>query len=404
MLDAKIDDVRSVVVNGALVALRGRSSLSSSWYDVIMPGPAMGFVFRFLRMGMFARTTYRLRPTVFRCAWVAIVASGILAAPGAASASSTDIVVMRNGDRLVGEVKDLRQGTLEFKTDTMGTVSIKWDWVEQLTAPRYFEVENSDGLKFYGTIQPGAAGKLGVLLDGHLTELELKSVVKLRPLSQSFWTRLDGSISIGANYTLASGIGQGSLNANVASRREKFEWSTKLSTTITIQEDQPRSSRTTSSFGYSRFLKNRWFVPIIGQVDRNPDLGYNLRASAGSGIGRTLVQTNRSALAVLTMIRVDQEVPVSGETTSNTEAVFGSSYSYFTHDTPKTNVALSCYVSPSLTVAHRYRVDTDVSLSREIVKNFTAGMTFYDAYDSRPPSEGSLKNDFGFTLNVGWTF
>jgi hypothetical protein len=49
-------------------------------------------------------------------------------------------------------------------------------------------------------------------------------------------------------------------------------------------------------------------------------------------------------------------------------------------------------------------VDTDVSLSREIVKNFTAGMTFYDAYDSRPPSEGSLKNDFGFTLNVGWTF
>jgi hypothetical protein len=355
-------------------------------------------------MGMFARTTYRLRRTVFRCAWVAIVASCILAWPRGASASGVDVVVMRNGDRLVGEVKSLRQGTLEFKTDTMGTVSIKWDWVSEVTAPGWFEVETSAGTKFYGSLQPGRAGQLAVVADGRVTELDLLSVVQIRPLSQNFWERLDGSISVGANYTLASGIGQGSLNANVASRREKFEWSTKLSTTITIQEDQPRSSRTTSSFGYSRFLKNRWFVPIVGQIDRNTDLGYTLRASAGSGIGRSLVQTNRSALAVSAMIRVDQEVPVSGETTSNTEAVFGSSYSYFTHDTPKTNVALSCYVSPSLTVAHRYRVDTDVSLSREIVKNFTAGMTFYDAYDSRPPTEGSLKNDFGFTLNVGWTF
>ena len=355
-------------------------------------------------MGMSARTTYRLRPTVFRCAWVAIVASCILAWPGAARASGTDTVVMRNGDRLVGEVKGLRQGTLEFKTDTMGTVSIKWDWVQQLTAPRFFEVENSAGSKFYGTIQPGAAGKLGVLVDGALTELELVSVVKIRPLSQSFWDRLDGSISVGANYTRSSGIGQGSLNADVASRRERFGWSTKLSTTITIQEEQPRSSRTTYSFTYSRYLPSRWFIPIVGQLDRNTDLGFDLRSSAGGGIGRNLIQTNRSALAAVASFRVNREVPVSGETTSNVEAGIGSSYSYFTYDSPKTNVTLSCVLSPSLTVAHRYRVDMDVSLSREIVKDFTAGVTLYDAYDSRPPTEGSLKNDFGFTLNVGWSF
>jgi putative salt-induced outer membrane protein YdiY len=311
---------------------------------------------------------------------------------------------MANGDRLVGEVKGLRQGTLQFKTDTMGTVSIKWDRVSALTAPGRFEVETTAGTKFYGTIRSGVSGRLGVEVDGQITELDLASVVKIRPLSQSFWERLDGAISVGANYTKASGIGQGSLNANVTSRRERFEWATKLSTTITIQEQRPRSSRTAYSFTFSRFLQNRWFLPIVGQLDRNTDLGFNLRSSVAGGIGRNLIQSNRSALAAAVSFRVNQEVPVSGETTSNTEAVFGSSYSYFTYDTPKTNLVLSWVLSPSLTVAHRFRMDTDVSLSREIVKDFTAGVTFYDSYDSRPPTQGSLRNDLGFTLTVGWSF
>jgi len=47
MPDANIDDARSVVVNGSLLTLRDRSSLSSPWYDVIMQRLAMGFVFKF---------------------------------------------------------------------------------------------------------------------------------------------------------------------------------------------------------------------------------------------------------------------------------------------------------------------------------------------------------------------
>jgi len=329
----------------------------------------------------------------------------LLAWPVAASArATTDTVVMRNGDRLVGEVEGLRQGTLQFKTDTMGTVFIKWDRVERLTAPRYFEVETSAGLKFYGTIQPGTTGQLGVLADGRVTDLDMASVIKIRPLSQSFWDRLEGEIAIGANYTKASGIGQGSLNANVASRREKFELSSKLSTTITIQTDQPQSSRTAFSFTYSRFLPRRWYIPVIGQLDRNEDLGYRLRSSAGSGIGRYLIQTNRSTAGAAVGVRVNQEIPVTGERISTVEAVLGANYSYFTYDTPKTRLTLACVVYPSLSVSDRIRVDTDISLSREIVKDFTAGVTLYDSFDSRPPTEGSRKNDFGVTLNVGWSF
>lgn len=37
----------------------------------------------------------------------------------------TDIVILKNGDRVTGEIKNLEAGLLELKTDTMGTVYIQ---------------------------------------------------------------------------------------------------------------------------------------------------------------------------------------------------------------------------------------------------------------------------------------
>ena len=96
--------------------------------------------------------------------------------------------------------------------------------------------------------------------------------------------------------------------------------------------------------------------------------------------------------------------PVDGDTTDNVEAFFGASYEFFTYDTPKTNISTSFIVYPSLSVSGRYRTELDVNLKREIVKDFTIGLTVYDSFDSKPPAGGTSKNDVGFSLSVGWTF
>ena len=38
----------------------------------------------------------------------------------------TDIVSLKNGDRVTGEIEELQRGKLTVKTDSMGTVSIEW--------------------------------------------------------------------------------------------------------------------------------------------------------------------------------------------------------------------------------------------------------------------------------------
>ena len=55
-----------------------------------------------------------------------------LAAVGTASAQKTDVVELRNGDRITCEIQKLARGKLTVKTDGIGTISIEWDDVERV--------------------------------------------------------------------------------------------------------------------------------------------------------------------------------------------------------------------------------------------------------------------------------
>jgi len=286
----------------------------------------------------------------------------------------------------------------------MGTVYIEWDKVAAVTSPSLFNVELTDGTRRVGSLGPGQAGFIRIALGDLAIEYDIMRVVQIRRLREHFLSRLDGNITLGASYTQSSGVGQGSVSVDVRTRRERFEANTSFDTTVTVQADQPDSSRTALSLGYSRYLKNRWFVPATGKFERNTDLGLNLRSSVGTGIGRYLVQTNRALMGAAAGVVVTQEIPVSGDTTTDIEASLGLSISYFTYDTPKTSFTLNVAAFPSLNVGGRVRVELDTSLNREIVSDFTVGFTVYNSYDSKPPTEGAKKNDIGVTLNVGWVF
>lgn len=343
-------------------------------------------------------------PRFVRMARVALVVACLSAAGSPAMASDTDVVVLRNGDRLHGEIKGLRFGRLELSTTSMSTIYVEWDKVVGLTSPNFFEVETADGIRYYGSFDAGDAGTLLVAVEGRQTPVPLPVVVKIRPLKASFWDRIDGGISLGASYTKSSEVGQGSLSVDVGTRRPGFEFSLSFDTTVTVQPDQPDKSRTVGAASYNKLLRNRWYVPGSLRFERNTDLGLDLRSSIGGGIGRYVVQSNRSLLGAGAGLLLNEENPVEGDSTQNIEAFLGASYEFFTYDTPKTSVKTAFLLYPSLNVGGRYRTEFDLSLSREIVTDFTVGATAYDSYDSKPPAGSTSGHDFGISLNIGWTF
>ena len=339
-----------------------------------------------------------------RLARASVLAAGVLAAAGPALAADTDIVVLKNGDRFHGEIKGMEYGRLQLLTTTMSTVYVEWDKVAGLVSPNFFELELMDGTRYYGSLEPADAGTLAVALEGQTNALDVWQVVRIRRIKSSFWDRIDGSISLGANYTRSSEIGQGSLSASLRTRRPAFEVSTDFSTTITAQPDQPDQSRTAFGVSYLRLMRNRWFVPAVGKLERNTDLGLDLRSSVGGGMGRYVLQTNRSVLSAAGGLLLNRENPVEGDTTTNVEAFVATTYEFFTYDTPKTSIDTTFALFPSLNVSGRYRTDFSLTLSREIVKNFTVGVTAYDSYDNKPPGGSSSTHDLGISLTIGWTF
>ena len=57
----------------------------------------------------------------------------------------SDIVTLRNGDRLTGEILSVEHGQLALKTDALGTVYIEWPQVTGLSSRFPFMVEHLGG-------------------------------------------------------------------------------------------------------------------------------------------------------------------------------------------------------------------------------------------------------------------
>ena len=335
---------------------------------------------------------------------VPLVAGAILAAVPAA-AQKTDIVVLLRGDRLTVEIDHLDRGRLIVKTDDMGTVSIEWDKVREVTALALFEVDDEAGNRYLGAIGPGPEGQMTVnTMIGDIV-VPMLSVVRIQRIGRGFWQRVDGSVDIGASYTSSSDLLKVDASASATYRQPRWEVTLAGQSSITRQPEAPETRRNEGSLQYLRALRwRRWFTFAQGEVSQNVELGYNLRTSITGGPGRFLLQRRRDRLITGGGISVNREWPVDGDQRTNVEAFGGIVYDFVTYDSPKTDISAGLNVLPSLSDPGRVRANIDASISRELIKDLFLKLSFYERYDRRPPTADAEHHDYGTTLSVGWSF
>ncbi len=59
---------------------------------------------------------------------------------------------------------------------------------------------------------------------------------------------------------------------------------------------------------------------------------------------------------------------------------------------------------PSLSNWGRQRIQLDSGVKRELWKDVFFAVNLFDTFDSRPPTAGADRNDFGITMSFGWTY
>ena len=328
----------------------------------------------------------------------------LAAAVPALARPKTDIIVLKSGDRFTGEIKGLDVGKLSLSTDSAGTISIEWIDVAEVTSVYLYEVETRTGRLLLASLKSAGPGRMEMIGQLLPTVLNVSEIVRLTPIGQSFWQRIDGSLDLGFSYTQASGVAQLSSSFQVILRRPSAESSANFSAFFTRQPDQPDSDRSTIQLGHAWIRPGGWRIFVFTQADRNPELGYDLRAAGAGGAGRDFVKTNHQRFSTGGGLSVNREFPVDADDVTNVEALFYAKYALFSYNYPKTNVDVMSTLLPSLSDTGRVRIEVTAQLRRELWRDFTAAFSVYDSYDNRPPTEGAKKNDVALSLSLGWIF
>ncbi|MGD8699345.1 MAG: DUF481 domain-containing protein [Gemmatimonadales bacterium] len=324
--------------------------------------------------------------------------------PAPLAAQKTDVVILVNGDHVTGEIKQLSLGRLEYSTDDMGTLSIQWEKIVQITSQQYHQVETQAGLRYFGRLMPADSGYVVVGDDVVRDSLVIARIVRIDPIKVSLWDRFKGHIDFGFNYEQSNKNVTLSLGGEVNYRTRR--WLNQLTFSAYFQKQEEAASTRRSSLGLlgQRFLKNRWSGFGSLSLEQNQAQSLDLRVLAGAGAGLFFKQTNHTLLNALGGPTVKNERYAGEEgSVNNVEVLLGLQYKHFRLDSPKLDLSSSLISYTGITEWGRIRIDFKFYISYEILKDFTVGIDVFDKFDSRPPAN-ARKNDFGTELKFGWKF
>ena len=331
-----------------------------------------------------------------------------IAFPASVKAQKTDTLILNNGDRIVGEIKGVYRGKLDYSTNDAGRLSIEWIKVFRLTSPRYYEIHDRWGTKHFGPLVRAAENGT-IAIDGvHPDTLRIVDVVEIVELGAHFSQRVNGMFDLGYTHTKANNANTFSTRAEIEYRGPKIGSDVALDGYYQKQDNAEQISRQSASLNGSYFLPNRYSADGVFTAERNDELDLDLRVIGGGGVGRTLVESNRNsveAAAGLVLTREQFSVDSADVVNNNNlEATFGIKAETFRFDQPKLRVVSSLVLFPSLTTPGRVRGGFSFEFSRESTRDVKFGIRFVDTFDSRPPAEGAEKNDFNFTFTIGWSY
>ena len=166
-------------------------------------------------------------------------------------------------------------------------------------------------------------------------ELDKNRVVEIAPIKATFWARVDGSLNLGFQFTQSSGVATLNVSGNATYRARKFLSDMSFNSTITTQPERDDTTRADLTYTQVYMLKKRNIAGGVGALQRNDELGINLRLLLQGIYGRYVVHTNSTRLFGATGLAVNREWNIDRPDTTNLEAVFAGSYRFFRYSSPK---------------------------------------------------------------------
>jgi len=343
----------------------------------------------------------------------AILCAHLLFALPLFARESTDVIVMRNGDRLTGEIKALDGGVLYVGLPyVIQTLSVDWSKVAHLESKQQSLVRTEDGSVYNGTLNSSEAAA-DRPIEVHVTETLEKEVkivstqiVDVTQTSEKFLQRFTGGLSFGSIYSKGNETVQYNISGLAAYPRPRWGAQVGLSSNLSAATGTNTSTRNQLTFSAFHLLRRKnYFYGGFDNFLQSAEQGISNQNAIAGGIGRYLKNTNRAVISVLGGVawqKTNYSPTVSPIATQKiTTAMIDGDVKLFRFN--KTNLDLNAIVLPALSDPGRVFVSTNASYYIKITGNLSWNVTFYGNWDNRPPSNLS-GSDYGTTSGISWTF
>jgi hypothetical protein len=323
-----------------------------------------------------------------------------------AVAFSSDTLYFYNGNLLIGELKKIELGKIQFDADGVGVVNIKYDKIRTLKADKHsYRIETADQRLFYGTIDTSFQwGYVTIYQGGEPYSVQLAAISTLSTFEKRISAMLKGKLGVGYSYARASRIGRFNLNAETRLASRSTELLFSGNSMITRDSVETYREREQMQLSGLYWLKNRWYAGCNITYQRNRELGLKSRWQQGVGIGYKFLQRKQLNAKSITGIVFNSEQNYADVRNTFFELAFQTKFNFFSFSEPNINLGTTQTFYASLSQRGRYRLDGDLSLDWELFKDFTLNLSFYHNYDSRSPGTDQARLDYGFVMGISYNF
>lgn len=328
--------------------------------------------------------------------------------------AATDILLMKNGDRITCEVKSLEAGVLKVNLDYVdGTISIDWLKVARLESSYLFLVQLQNGSIYSGKvvnaetladapvrleIQP-EAGRESLVVDK-------AAVVRITQTSESFLQRFSGKITMGATYSKGNSATQYNIGSELDYQQTRWGGRLNYNSNLSANTGAKTATRNQLDLDAYRLLhSSNYFLGGLAGFLQSSVQGIQSQTSLGIGLGRYLKNTNRVRFWVLGGMGWQGTHYVSSTTSQPTQnigvALISSSLDVFAFK--KTRLSVNTSVAPSVTETGRLFFKTNASYYLKLFGKIDWNLSFYGNWDTRPPAQ-FVGSDYGTSTGLSWTF
>lgn len=340
------------------------------------------------------------------------------------SVNAQDVIRLKNGNQINGELKSMERAVLTMKTDYSDSdFKVEWEKLVYIKTKSIYIIylskekmasliakDDSLGDRINSTLtsDPNNSKKIILNTINGKRSVYLDQVVFLKSFNETFISRLSASVDVGLNATKANNLKQLNISSSLGYVADKWGSDGSFNLVDSKQDSIARVHRLDAHIGFNWYLPKNFYLSLSSDWLENDELNLDLRTTIKTGLGFFILRTNHLYWKVEGGFAYNNELyfedsTVDTDTDSkprrSDEAYFGTEVNLF--DIKDLSVLTRMIVYPGLSDRGRFRYDFKFEVKYDLPLDLyiKAGTTVN--YDNRPVGD-AYETDYVINTGLGW--